>query len=45
MKEKALSTLGLLLLAVGGSSADSECILIPFLITLAGAFLLSRFCH
>jgi hypothetical protein len=42
MKEKVLSTLGLLLLAVGGSIADSECLFVPVLVTGLGAFLLYR---
>ena len=45
MKDKVLGYLAWTLLAVGVSTADSECILIPFLITLAGALLLLHVCH
>ena len=45
MREKILSSIAWTLLAVGVSTADSECILIPFLITLAGALLLLHVCH
>ena len=45
MREKILSSIAWTLLAVGVSTADSECILVPFLITLAGALLLLHVCH
>lgn len=45
MKEKILTGMAWTLLAVGVSTADSECILIPFLITLTGALLLHFVCH
>ena len=45
MREKVLGAIAWTLLAVGISTADSECILIPFLITLAGALLLLHVCH
>lgn len=45
MREKILGSVAWTLLAVGVSTANSECILIPFLITLAGALLLLHVCH
>ena len=45
MKEKTLGFLAVTLLALGGSGADSEYILIPFMMTLAGVLLLLRVCH
>lgn len=45
MREKILGSVAWTLLGVGVSTADSECILIPFLITLAGALLLLHICH
>lgn len=45
MKEKILTGMAWTLLAIGVSTADSECILIPFVITLAGVLLLRFVCH
>lgn len=45
MKEKALISIAWAMLAVGVSCADSECILVPLLVTLAGALLLLHVCH
>lgn len=45
MREKILGGIAWTLLAVGVSTADSECILIPFALTLTGALLLHFVCH
>lgn len=45
MREKILGGIAWVLLAVGVSTADSECILIPFMLALTGAVLLLRVCR
>lgn len=45
MKEKILGTAAWLMLAVGISTADSSCLLVPFMLMITGAVLLLRVCH
>ncbi len=45
MRETILAGLAWILLAVGVSTADSERILIPFILALTGAVLLLRVCR